>query len=114
MVRDTIVSMLSRGGYTIKTATNAAEALTFARDPGFLESLNMLMTDMIMPGMGGKELAEELQKIKPGIRILFMSGYTSDFIGGDRTTTQDTHFIQKPFTRSHLLDKVNAIISRLS
>lgn len=73
----------------------------------------MLLTDVIMPRMNGKDLAKELQLFRPEIRVLFMSGYTADIIAQQGVLDSDTNFIQKPFSRAKLANKLQEVLFRL-
>ncbi len=93
-------TMLERIGYRVLAANGGKEALDEASDyPGHID---LLITDVIMPGMNGRELADRLSQLYPGIRTLYMSGYTATFIAGKGVLDGDTNFIQKPFTADDL------------
>ena len=96
---------LKAGGCNILEATEgAAEALKMVTaHPG---TIDIVLTDMVMPGMSGSELAETLKKIRPGTRVIYMSGY-AEFSGknGERPP-EETRVLQKPFSRNTLLEKV--------
>jgi len=91
-------------GYEALTSSNPKEALTIARKhPG---QIHLFITDVILPDMSGKELATEISKIRPGIPILYMSGYTADVIAPHGILDDGIHFIGKPFTPDSLGRKV--------
>ncbi|HEU4684454.1 MAG TPA: response regulator, partial [Nitrospira sp.] len=73
-------------------------------------SIHLLLTDMVMPGMGGRELAQHLSVIKPELRVLFMSGYTDDLgiLAGQEEGT--TGFLQKPFTPEVLAQAIRQLL----
>jgi FixJ family two-component response regulator len=75
-------------------------------------SFDLLLTDVIMPGMGGKELARTVSKIFPAVEVLFMSGHTADAIVHNGALEQGVEFIQKPFARTALLRKIREILDR--
>ena len=95
-------------GYTILTAENPAEALTLAEQHS--DDIQLLLTDVVMPGMNGKELAEAVRAVNPSIKVLFMSGYTADIIADRGVLEQDAAFIAKPFSRDELARKVRDIL----
>jgi CheY-like chemotaxis protein len=105
-VRALVRDELRKLGYTVVEAKNGIEACLLASQQ--VGSIHLLLTDMVMPGMGGRELAQNLSVIKPDLRILFMSGYTDDvgILAGheDGTTT----FLQKPFTPEVLPRRVGS------
>ena len=70
------------------------------------------MTDVLMPQMGGSELAEKLTEIQPDLRILFTSGYTDDAVIRHNIIDADNNFIQKPFTFDSLTNKVREILDK--
>ncbi|MCI0659171.1 MAG: response regulator, partial [Acidobacteria bacterium] len=72
--------------------------------------IDLLMTDVIMPHMSGRELAERVVKQKPGIRVLFMSGYTDDVIVRHGELEAGTVFLQKPFTKEALARKLKELM----
>jgi PAS domain S-box-containing protein len=95
-------------GYTVLTANDPHEAVRLAREPGV--RIDLLVTDVIMPKMNGRELATALLAFHPHLRCLFMSGYTADVIGGRGMLSPDVHFIQKPFSRADLVAKARAAL----
>jgi signal transduction histidine kinase/CheY-like chemotaxis protein len=103
-VRNLTRAMLTRQGYRVFDFASAAEALEFLR--GQSEGIDLLISDIVMPQMGGLELAREVQVIRPGIRILMMSGYTETSMSGQGLISPDTVFIHKPFTAASLRAKV--------
>jgi signal transduction histidine kinase/CheY-like chemotaxis protein len=103
-VRNLTREMLTRQGYRVFDFASAAEALEFLR--GQSEGIDLLISDIVMPQMGGLELAREVQVMRPGIRILMMSGYTETSMSGQGLISPDTVFIHKPFTAASLRDKV--------
>lgn len=99
-VRKMTESMLKRLGYTVVPAGNALEAIEVSAQYG--ETIHLLMTDVIMPEMNGKELAKQLSIERPEMKILFMSGYTDDIINKHGMTDKTQKFIQKPFNLKQL------------
>ena len=102
--------VLSRSGYTVLTADTPHEALRLASaHPG---DIHLLVVDVVMPGMNGRELARELQAERPALEVLFMSGYTADVIGRHGVLEEGENFLQKPFTLDSLRSKVREVLRR--
>jgi CheY-like chemotaxis protein len=96
--------ILVAAGYTVLTAANGSEALqTCEHHPG---EIHVVLTDVVMPGMSGREFAEQLAKVRPGIKVLYMSGYTDDAIIHHGALAPGARFIGKPFNASALTRKV--------
>jgi len=72
----------------------------------------LLLTDVVMPEMSGRELAQQLSREYPRLKLLFMSGYTSDIIAHHGVLDEGVHFIQKPFSRLELAAKVREVLDR--
>ncbi len=102
-------TILERKGYRVLAATTPEEALRLAHEHN--KTIDLLVTDMIMPGMNGHELAGAVMKIVPGIKRLFMSGYTEDVIAAEGFEEGNVHFIQKPFTVQALIDAVTRALT---
>jgi two-component system, cell cycle sensor histidine kinase and response regulator CckA len=107
-VRSLVHDELRKLGYKVVEAKNGIEACLLATQQA--GTLDLLLTDMVMPGMGGRELAQHLASLKPDLRVLFMSGYTDD-VGvltghGEGTTA----FLQKPFTPAVLAQTVRKLL----
>ncbi|MEW6080045.1 MAG: PAS domain S-box protein [Thermodesulfobacteriota bacterium] len=101
--------ILERQGYMILTAGSTAEALALAE--GHKPPIDLLITDVIMPGMNGRELFERLRLFHPDVQVLYMSGYTADIIGQRGVLTDEVHFIHKPFSNQDLVDKVKETLN---
>ncbi|MBF0303879.1 MAG: response regulator, partial [Desulfamplus sp.] len=102
--------MLESLGYQVLTADLPIKAINIAKDHA--GEIALLITDVIMPEMSGRDLAQNILSIIPHIKCLFMSGYTADIIAKDGILDEGMHFIQKPFSRKELALKVrNALIS---
>ncbi|HWS15891.1 MAG TPA: PAS domain S-box protein [Candidatus Methylomirabilis sp.] len=97
-------TMLEGLGYAVIAVTTPDEALRLAgsRSGG----IQLLLTDVVMPGMNGRELADRLREITPGLKCVFMSGYTVDVIGHRGVLDEGVRFLQKPFTLNELATKV--------
>jgi len=101
--------VLEAKGYTLLVAKSGAEALELARSHA--SPIQLLLSDLVMPGMGGPELAAQLAALRPDIRILFMSGYTDDAAIRNGLIHQTASFLQKPFTPDGLVRKVRETLS---
>lgn len=107
-IRRLVRSVLTAQGYFVLDAADGGEALRLCRQhPG---EIDLLVTDISMPGMGGHELAENASAIRPSIRVLYMSGYTENAVPYRGATSGQTPFLQKPFTARMLAEKVRAIL----
>ncbi|MBN1103618.1 MAG: PocR ligand-binding domain-containing protein [Deltaproteobacteria bacterium] len=97
-------AMLESLGYTVLTADTPEEAVRLAgAHPG---DIHLLFTDMVMPGMNGRELAEQIKAIRPGIGSLYMSGYTANVIAHHGVLDEGVLFIHKPFSMTELAPKI--------
>ena len=97
-------AMLERLGYRVVAAAAPGEAIRLAREhPG---DINLLMTDVVMPEMNGRDLARDLVLLHPGLRCLFISGYTADVIADHGVLDEGVHFLQKPFSAQDLAASV--------
>ncbi len=108
-VRALTGAMLAHEGYDVHVACNGAEAMAWieARD----RPPDLLVTDVVMPGMNGRELYETLAGRSPDLDVLYMSGYTDDVIVKRGVLEQQMHFLQKPFSRFDLLSKVHTALA---
>jgi len=100
--------ILAAQGYKLLSATSPAEALHIAREHE--EAIHLLITDVIMPEMNGRELSAQIINLRPQIKVLFMSGYTADVITFHGVLDKQVNFIQKPFTLEELVSKVREVI----
>ncbi|WP_052640177.1 PAS domain-containing hybrid sensor histidine kinase/response regulator [Zavarzinella formosa] len=109
MVRSLATRILEGKGYRVFAAPCPADAIDLhSRVPG---QVDMLLSDVVMPGMGGRELADKLRDIQPDLRVLFMSGYTSDEVLRQGIREDMVHFVQKPFTPDGLLRKIRQVLT---
>ena len=100
--------ILERGGYNVLAAPSPSRALDLAGNyPG---RIDLLITDIIMPGMNGKELAEKLGAFRSGFRSIFISGYSNDIIAQQGILEEGVHFLQKPFSVANLTSKVREVL----
>ncbi len=107
IVRRMTVKMLKRMGYAVLEAANGPEALEISRSHA--GNIDVLLTDVIMPGMNGRDLAAQLAEIRPDTRVLFTSGYTADVIARHGVLESGTNFIGKPFTSKELASRLQAV-----
>ncbi len=108
-VRAVMRSMLETSGYEVLEAANGQEAIRVISNHG--KPVQLLVSDVVMPDMGGRQAAEALRAIQPGLRVLFVSGYTGDDIVHDGVLKFDFGFLQKPFTPSALADAVRGALN---
>jgi PAS domain S-box-containing protein len=102
--------MLEALGYTVVAATSPSEAVRLAREHA--GDLHLVMTDVVMPEMSGRELAANLQSLYPCLRCLFMSGYSADVLGPQGVLEDGVNFLQKPFSRAELATAVRSALDR--
>jgi nitrogen-specific signal transduction histidine kinase/ActR/RegA family two-component response regulator len=107
-VRYFICDTLDTFGYTTHEASNGKEALEMVGDRGL--KIDLLITDVVMPEMGGTEVAEKIKKLAPEVKILFTSGYTSNHIVHNGILEEGVNFIQKPFSIQDVLGKVRQVL----
>lgn len=104
LVRDT----LEAKGYKVVEAENGEAGLAAAaKHEG---KIDLVITDVVMPGLGGRELVERLAKTRPETKVLYLSGYTEDAIISEGTIESGTAFLQKPFTLQNLSRKVREVL----
>jgi len=108
-VRDLAREYLEMSGYTVIAAADGHTALELAAMHA--GPIHLLMTDVVMPGIGGRELAERIVKLRPGIRVLYMSGYTDQAVTRHGVLGEDVVLLQKPFTLAALASKLREILT---
>ena len=121
-VRGMIRRILAGNGYRVLEASGGAEAFEAVRKAAVAadetgervreKKLDLLLTDVVMPSMGGKELADALKNDFPGLMVLYMSGYTDDSIVQQGVLDEGIAFIQKPFSPAALIQKVRETLDR--
>jgi two-component system cell cycle sensor histidine kinase/response regulator CckA len=99
---------LRDNGYQVLAAANAAEAQQVAK--GHMGPIHLLLTDVVMPGINGRVLAERLALQYPAMHVLYMSGYTDCFIAGHGVLEEGIHLLHKPFTEEGLMRKVRELL----
>jgi response regulator RpfG family c-di-GMP phosphodiesterase len=110
-VRDLANRLLKLQGYKVLEAANGEEALRLGQE-NTGENIHLLLTDVVLPQMGGKELADQLKIFRPGIKVLYTSGYTDYAIVHHGVLNSGTHFLQKPFSLKTLSQKVREALDK--
>ena len=108
LVRRVLVRRLSRHGYPVLAASTGHEALqliSHAETPP-----RLMISDVIMPDMSGQDLAAKAMALCPGLKVLYMSGYSTDFLQGRGVLRSDDHFIEKTTIHAELLTKITEIL----
>ena len=95
--------MLSGAGYDVIEARRGPEAVRLAKER---KTIHLLLTDVIMPEMSGRMVRDQVAALHPGIKVLYMSGYTDNVVSHQGVLEAGVHFLQKPFTARTLADKV--------
>jgi CheY-like chemotaxis protein len=109
-VREVAVRALESGGYRVLAASGGEEALRLAL--GEAGPVHLVLTDVVMPGLGGREVARRVLELKPEARVLYVSGHTRDAIGKEGVRDDGIEFLPKPFTATTLLDRVRSLLDR--
>ena len=107
-VRSVARKMLEKKGYEVLDARHGKDALLTFQDRG--GTIDLLLTDMVMPEMGGRELAERLTAIAPALKVVYMSGYTADAVTRQGFTAPGAAFLQKPFTADSLARAIRSAL----
>ncbi len=108
ILREMVKKMMEKAGYRVITAVNGEDAMNSVRN--FNDSIDLLITDIVMPGMNGRDLAEQMQKEIPGLKVLYMSGYTANVIAHHGILDKDLNFIQKPFNYEDMAYKIREVL----
>lgn len=109
MVRNLVNRILRSNGYYVLEANSGKAALSICET--YSEGIHLLLSDVVMPKMSGLELRNQLIKLRPDIKVLFMSGYTDDSMTQNEVLDADTAFIEKPFTPDGLAKKIREILT---
>jgi PAS domain S-box-containing protein len=110
VIRAMVCGVLKKSGYTVLEAKNGTEALLVAER--YSSGIDLMISDVVMPSMGGGELVETLTASRPGIKVLFMSGYANNAIICNGVFTPNTAFLEKPFVPRTLSRKVREVLDR--
>ena len=109
-VRELIQTVLTEKGYDVISSLDPQHAEKIATE--FPGEIHLLLTDMVMPGMSGRELAERISAKRGDVRVLFMSGYTDNVITSGGMLQEGLAFLQKPFSPGALVQKVREVLSQ--
>ncbi len=109
-LRQASAEFLALRGYTVLQAKDGLDALSIAKSRR--DTIDLAVTDVVMPRISGGELAKELAKVRPETRVLFMSGYTGQTVVDHKVIDVESNFLQKPFTLKQLAGKVRAVLDR--
>jgi len=107
-LREVTRIFLESYGYYVLEASDAAEALRLAGDTS--TTIDLILTDVIMPGLSGRQLVEQVQNIRPKIKVIYMTGYTDDMVVHHKVLEPGVALLQKPFLRLELVRKVRTIL----
>ena len=108
-LRELISDYLGNAGFTLVTAKNGSDGLAKAK--AHAGPIHLVITDVVMPGMGGRELADQLKASHPETPVLFMSGYADDAAIQRVISERTDHYIEKPFELNSLARKVREVLS---
>jgi PAS domain S-box-containing protein len=100
--------ILQRAGYTVLSAPDGAEAARLVEESG--GRIDLLVTDVVMPGLGGRDLVAQVRETLPGLRVLFVSGYTEEGVRKHGVLDADSAFLEKPFTAERLAQTVRELL----
>ena len=107
-IREPAVQILEGQGYKVLSARDAAQALALAEKHA--GPIHALVTDVVMPGLSGSQLAEQLSRRRPEVRVLYISGYPEDAIADHGVLAPEQHFLQKPFAPGQFLERVRELL----
>lgn len=111
-VRGLVKDTLEASGYTVLVVSNGKDALDLSAK--FTDHIELLLTDVVMPGLGGREVADRVKQQRPLIKVLFMSGYTDDIILSHGVLDGSSAFIEKPFSAPKLLGRIRKVLAGLT
>jgi CheY-like chemotaxis protein len=109
-VRESVRRLLEWHGYTVIEARNGADALQIY--DGDEQEIDLVLTDLVMPGMGGHELVEHLRARHPELRVVFMSGYADKTMTSNGAVRRDTAYVEKPFTVELLMQRLREVLDQ--
>jgi len=108
LIRTMVRTILEDSGYKVLTASDGHAALQLAKE--YEGPIDLLVTDVVMPELGGRRLAERMLEVRPGTRVLYVSGYTDDAILLHGVLTRNMAFLPKPFAPRNLLARVRELL----
>jgi len=106
-LREVTRRLLTRQGYTVITAASGTEAITAAGS--YQGTIDLLLTDVVMPHMSGRELADRVRELQPEVLVLFMSGYSEGVLGSHGGLDEGLDLVQKPFSERSLIEKIHSV-----
>jgi DNA-binding NtrC family response regulator len=109
-LREVTRRILTRNGYTVVTASSGAEAIEIAAS--HVGPIDLVLTDVIMPTMQGPAVANEMRQLRPGIRVLFMSGHAQPVLESEAVLGTEFLLVEKPFDQAILLENVRKVLDR--
>jgi len=111
-VRRLTVRILEKQGYRVLQASCGNDALLLSEERK--EPIDMVLTDVVMPGMNGRQLADQLIRLRPKMKVLYMSGYTDNAVFHHGVLEEGVNYIQKPFTVDGLMTKMREVLDKSS
>lgn len=108
LVRRAAQAILKRNGYSVLEAQDGDHALALSQSHG--GEIHLMLTDVVMPNMTGRELVREIASARPGLKVVYMSGYTNDEALRRAVVDEGAPFVQKPFTLNTLLGKIREVL----
>lgn len=109
-LRELVETVLKSKGFNVISAANGKEGLSLV-ESGQTPHIDLVLTDVIMPVMSGKEMADQIRPLLPETKIVFMSGYTDDALAPHGVLTEDIELIEKPFLVKNLANRITEILS---
>jgi CheY-like chemotaxis protein len=109
-VRELVTRILSKAGYAVLKACDGEDGLRVAAE--HRGAIDLVLTDVVMPRMSGRELVEQLKKFRPSVPVLFMSGYTDDALVHHGVRSSEAHFLQKPVEPRALLNTIAILLDQ--
>jgi len=100
--------ILEEAGYRVQAVANGADALQALGQNA--DEVHLILTDVVMPGIGGRELAEMATQLRPGLKVVYMTGYTDDALARHGVLADSAHVITKPFTADELTRKIREVL----
>jgi CheY-like chemotaxis protein len=107
-VRSLVEAILTADGYKILVADSADHAIQLCRNYG--DNIDILLTDVVMPGVSGPELAKNLLSLRPGLKVVYMSGYAGEYLHNEGVSADGVVLLQKPFTAAALEEKIRQVL----
>jgi CheY-like chemotaxis protein len=104
-----VETILVSDGYKILVANSPAHAAEMCRT--YRAEIDVLLTDVVMPGMSGPELAADLLTLRPGLRVVYMSGYAGEYLNDEGVSAEGVSLLQKPFTAAALEEKICQVLN---